>query len=129
MHARDEAGRFLQRWADASRRRDVEATADLFLRDPAPVVTFSDGRRAGDWLDVRLRISRDFERAAIERVEVHDVVAQEIAEDVLVTSFVYDLHVRDLWGGGTVATRLGAMTLVRTKDGWRIAAAHFSVAR
>lgn len=129
MSARDEARRFLQRWAQASQTRDVEAAADLFLRDPAPVVTFSDGRRAADWLDVRVRLQRDFERAVLERVEVHDVAAQEVAEGVLVASFVYDLHVRDLWGGANVATRLGLVTLVQTKDGWRIAAAHFSPAR
>lgn len=125
MPPRDEATRFLARWAAAAEARDADAASDLFLRDPAPVVTFSDGHRVRDWLDVRVRLQRDFERAILGRVAVHDVVAADVTEDVLVTSFVYDLHVRDPWGVETVATRVGSMTLVRTKDGWRIAAAHF----
>ena len=129
MHARDEAIRFLTRWARTSEARDAEASADLFLRDPAPVVTFSDGERAADWLDVRVRLQRDFGRAIIEKVAVHDVVAVEPTEGVLLASFVYDLHVRDVWGTVVVATRLGSMTLLTTKDGWRIAQAHFSAAR
>ena len=129
MSSREEAFRFLARWAKASEARDVEASADLFLRDPAPVVTFSDGERVRDWLDVRVRLGRDFTRAILDRVVVHDAVATEPAEGVVLVSFVYDLHVRDIWGTETVATRLGSMTLVETKDGLRIAQAHFSVAR
>ena len=129
MSPRDEAARFLARWAQAAQARDAEAAADLFLRSPAPVVTFSDGERVGDWLDVRVRLQRDFARAIVNRVDVHDVVAADVSDDVLATSFIYDLHVRDPWGMETVATRVGSMTLVRTKDGWRIAAAHFSPPR
>lgn len=128
MHVQDEATRFLARWASASEARDAEACADLFLRDPAPVVTFSDGERVRDWLDVRVRLQRDFGRAILDRVLVHDVVTTEPAEGVLTTSFVYDLHARDVWNTAVVATRLASMTLVRTKDGWRIAQAHFSLA-
>lgn len=128
MHPRDEALRFLARWARASEARDVEASADLFLRDPAPVVTFSDGERARDWLDVRVRLQRDFGRAILERVLVHDIVVAEPIEGVLAASFVYDLHARDMWGSAVIATRLCSMTLVATKDGWRIAQAHFAVA-
>ena len=128
MDPRDEALRFLARWAKASEARDVEASADLFLRDPAPVVTFSDGERVRDWLDVRVRLQRDFGRAILDRVLVHDVSAAEPVEGVLVASFIYDLHARDMWNTAVVAVRLGSMTLVRTKDGWRIAQAHFSLA-
>ena len=120
---------FLQRWAKASERRDADACADLFLRDPAPVVTFSDGQRAQDWLDVRVRIGRDFERAILERVEVHEVRAAEVAPDVCVAAFEYDMTVRDVWGVATQATRHATFTLVRTKDGFRIAAAHFAAPR
>lgn len=128
MHPPDEATRFLARWARASEARDAEASADLFLRDPAPVVTFSDGERVRDWLDVRVRLQRDFGRAILDRVLVHDVVTTEPADGILTTSFVYDLHARDVWNTAVVATRLASMTLVKTKDGWRIAQAHFSVA-
>lgn len=121
-HARE----LVRRWARLLEGRDVEHHADLFLRDPAPVVTFSDGHRAADWLDVRIRVKRDLERVAIGRVEVHDISTQPIADDVVVVSFQYDLHVRDMWGMGSVATRAATFTLVETKDGLRIAAAHFS---
>lgn len=126
MHVRDEVRSFLQRWAKASEARDADAAADLFLRDPAPLVTFSDGHRVGDWLDVRIRLARDFGRAFIDRVEVHDIVAAELAPEVVAVTFVYDIHVRDMWGVENVATRLGSMSLLRTKDGFRIAQAHFS---
>lgn len=117
---------FLARFARLAEGRDVEQHADLYLRDPQPVVTFSDGARATDWLDVRIRVKRDLERVHIDRVEVHDVLVRELAEDVATVSFVYDMHVRDMWGMGSVASRHATMTLVRTKDGLRIAAAHYS---
>lgn len=129
MRPDDRASAFLSRWALASQKRDVEAAADLFLRDPAPLVTFSDGQRARDWLDVRVRLQRDLGRNIVERVEVHDLLAEELAGGVVAASFVYDMYVRDVWGMEVVATRLATMTLVETKDGLRIASAHFSIAR
>lgn len=117
---------FLDRWAALAGERDVERYADLYVRDPAPVVTFTDGQRCADWLDVRLRLQRDFERAVIERVDVHDVVSQPLVTGVVGASFVYDLHARDMWGTGFTATRLATLTLLETKDGYRIASAHFS---
>ena len=128
MSLREDVDAFLARWARLMEGRDVERHADLFLRDPAPVVTFSDGARAVDWLDVRIRLQRDFERVRIERVEVHDAVVRDLAEGVASVAFLYDLHVRDMWGMGAVATRLASFTLVQTKDGFRIATAHFSAA-
>lgn len=121
-----EVREFLARWAKTSERRDPEANADLYLRDPPPVVTFTDGERAQDWLDVRVRVARDFERAIIERVDVHELASHEVASGVHVATFEYDLYVRDMWGHGQHATRHATMTLVRTKDGLRIASAHFS---
>lgn len=126
MHVADEARGFLARWAEATQARDAERAADLFLRDPAPLVTFSDGERMRDWLDVRLRLQRDLSRAVVERVDVHHVETQELGADVVGASFVYEMHVRDLWGMPVVATRVATITLVRTKDGFRIAMAHFS---
>lgn len=123
-----EIRRFLDTWADTSRNRNVEAAADLYLRQPAPSVVFSDGARAEDWLDVRVRLDHDLSRVSIENVELHDVQWTEVADDVLACSFLYELHVRDLWGMPLVASRVASMTLVRTKDGLRIAAAHFSPA-
>lgn len=128
MSLREDVDRFLARWADLTQARDVERHADLFLRDPAPTVVFSDGQRALDWLDVRVRVKRDLERVHIERVEVHDVLVRVLAEGVVGVSFVYDLHARDMWGVQAVGTRLASMTLVETKDGLRIATAHFSAA-
>lgn len=119
---------FLARWARAGETRDAEGYADLFLRDPHPLVTFSDGSRADDWLDVRVRVGRDFERSIVDRVETHDVVSRDLGETTLV-AFEYDMHVRDMWGTRSVATRRATFTLVETKDGYRIAAAHFSVPR
>ena len=128
MHPLADVHALLSAWARATEARDVEQAADLYVRD-GPVVTFSDGARAADWLDVRVRLARDFERAAIERVEVHHPAILEVGEDTLVVSFVYDLHVRDLWGTPSLATRHATLTLVRTKDGPRIAAAHYAQAR
>ena len=124
---RDEVDEFLARWVRLTEAREPERTADLFQRDPAPLVTFTDGQRAHDWLDVRIRLGRDFERAIIGRIEVHHVESREISDDAIAVSFVYDLHARDIWGTPSTATRLASMTLVRTKDGLRIASAHFSV--
>lgn len=126
MSLREEVATFLARWARLTEGRDVERHADLFLRDPAPLVTFTDGARAADWLDVRVRIKRDLERVHIDRVEVHDLHVRDLADGVAMASFAYDLHVRDMWGMASVATRLASMTLVETKDGLRIATAHFS---
>lgn len=120
-----DAHAFLHRWASAIQGRDVERNADLYLRD-GPLVTFSDGERASDWVDVRVRLKRDLERVVIERVEIHDVVFRELAPDLANVSFVYELHLRDVWGMPAVATRLATMTLADTKDGLRIAAGHFS---
>lgn len=128
MSLREDVDDFLARWARLMEGRDVERHADLFLRDPAPLVTFSDGDRALDWLDVRVRLQRNLERVHVQRVEVHDVVVRALAEGVASVSFLYDLHARDMWGMGGVATRIASLTLVETKDGLRIAAAHFSAA-
>lgn len=125
MTMREDATGFLHRWARLMEGRDVDRTADLFSRDD-PLVTFSDGARLNDWLDVRVRLKRDLERVGVDRAEVHDIVTQDIAPDVLNVSFVYDLHCRDMWGMTSVLTRVATMTLVRTKDGLRIATAHFS---
>lgn len=122
-----EVDEFLARWVRLTQAREPERAADLFQRDPAPLVTFTDGQRTHDWLDVRVRLGRDFERAIVERIEIHHVEAREISEDAIAASFVYDIHARDIWGTPNTATRLASMTLVRTKDGFRIAAAHFSV--
>ena len=128
MSLREDVDEFLARWARLMEARNVERHADLFLRDPAPVVTFSDGWRATDWLDVRVRLKRDLERVHIERVEVHDALVRELAEGVVSASFLYDLHVRDMWGMAAVATRMASLVLVETKDGLRIATAHYSLA-
>ena len=116
----------LDAWAATSMERDIERASDLYLRDPQPLVTFTDGERAQDWLDVRVRLARDLGRVAIERVEVHDVAVRDLGDDLLAATFDYDMHVRDVWGTPTVAHRRASMTLARTKDGLRIAAAHFS---
>lgn len=119
---------FLQRWVDSQLARDPERASDLYLRDPAPVVTFSDGARALDWLDIRVRLQRDLARVVIESVDIHDVAVRDLDDTVALATFEYDLHVRDVWGTPTVAHRSATMTLVHTKDGLRIAAAHFSIA-
>lgn len=129
MRTEREVAQFLARWAETHTARDAEASSDLFLRDPSPVVTFSDGERAEDWLDVRIRLSRDLERAVIERVDLHGFTAREVTDEVVVVSFAYDLRVRDMWGTSLDAHRLATFTLVRTKDGLRIAAAQFAVPR
>ena len=129
MDARHDVEDFLARWAAAHEAREPERAADLFLRDPQPLVTFSDGERVRDWLDVRVRLARDLARHIVERVEVHDVQSRALDRDTILVSFIYDMHVRDPWGTSSAATRLGTMTLVRTKDGLRIASAHFAVAR
>lgn len=129
MIVQREVRSFLERWAAAMERRQLEQCADLFLRDPAPIVVFSDGERAQDWLDVRIRIGRDFERAIVDRVEIHELVVRELSETVVLANFEYDLTVRDPWGTSGHVTRHTTMTLVMTKDGWRIGSAHFSAAR
>lgn len=126
MEADAEVRRFLTRWARAMEARDADRAADLFLRDPAPLVAFSDGERVHDWLDVRVRLGRDFSRVVIERVEISDLEVREIADGAFVASFHYDLHVRDMWNVASVVPRLASVALVRTKDGFRIAQAHFS---
>ena len=127
MATRKEVEEFLARWVQLTEERDPERAADLFQRDPAPLVTFTDGQRAHDWLDIRVRLGRDFERAIVGRIEVHHLEVRDISEDAVAASFVYDIHARDIWGTHSVATRLATLTLVPTKDGFRIASAHFSV--
>ena len=122
------AAAFLDAWSRAQEQRDVERLADLFLRDQ-PLVTFSDGERVRDWLDVRVRLERDLARAIIERVEVHDLQIEAPHSDTIVATFAYDITVRDLWGTVVTATRVASMVLVRTKDGLRVAMAHFSAPR
>lgn len=122
-----EVQEFLERWARLTQLRDPERAADLFQRSPSPLVTFTDGQRTHDWLDVRIRLGRDLERAIVERVEVHHIEARDISDDAVAVSFVYDVHAKDIWGVNAIATRLASMTLVRTKDGYRIATAHFSI--
>lgn len=127
MDPRREVEEFLARWVTLTQERDPEHAADLFQRDPAPLVTFTDGQRASDWLDVRVRLGRDLERAIVDRLQVHHLDVRELAADAIAVSFVYDLTARDMWGISNTVTRLASMTLVRTKDGLRIASAHFSV--
>ena len=127
MDDRAEVLDLLRRWSAFTEARDPDRCADLYLRDPAPLVTFSDGERSRDWRDLRARLGRDLARAIVERVEVHHLEVGSLADDVLVASYVYDMHIRDVWGTSVVATRLATLTLVRTKDGLRIATAHYSV--
>lgn len=129
MEIRGATQRFLQRWAEAQQSRDVEGLSDLFLRDPQPLVTFSDGERVRDWLDVRVRLQRDLARQMVERVEVHDLVIEPWSDGSTLATFAYDITVRDLWGTAVTATRLASMVLLETKDGLRIALAHFSAPR
>lgn len=126
MEAYAEVKAFLSQWARSMEARDVERASDLFLRDPSPLVTFSDGERVHDWLDVRVRLGRDFSRVVVERVEISDLVVHEIADGAYVASFHYDLHVRDMWSVAGVVPRLASLAIVLTKDGPRIAQAHFS---
>lgn len=126
MEAYAEVREFLSRWARATEARDAERAADLFLRDPPPLVTFSDGERVRDWLDVRVRLDRDFSRVIVDRVEISDLAVHELADGVFAASFHYDLHVRDMWNVASVVPRLASMVLARTKDGLRVAQAHFS---
>lgn len=121
-----EVRRFLDRWASASASRDATASAELYLRDPAPLVVFSDGERTDDWLDVRVRLERDFSRALVDGVDVHDVDTRDLGQGVILVSFEYDLHARDMWGVATSLARRASMTLMHTKEGLRIAAAHFA---
>lgn len=121
-----EVEEFLARWASATTSREAERAADMFQRQPAPLVTFTDGQRTHDWLDVRVRLGHDLERTVVERIDVHDVECREVSDEAVAASFVYELSVRDIWGGRATVTRLATMTLVRTKDGFRIASAHFS---
>jgi ketosteroid isomerase-like protein len=126
MRSADEVRSFLQSWSRTTEERDVERHLDLYLRDPLPLVVFSDGQLVGDWLDLRIRLTRDFQRVMIRRVEVHDVVTQDLAPDIVAATFQYDLHVRDVWGVDATARRIATVTFVRTKDGLRIASAHFA---
>lgn len=119
---------FLHRWCRLTEERDADRAADLYLRDPHPMVTFSDGARTEDWLDVRVRLQRDFERVFVERVETHDLQVRDLG-DVVLASFAYDIQARDMWGISVTGSRFATLTLVRTKDGFRIAAAHFATAR
>jgi SnoaL-like domain len=129
MDVRSAARAFLASWARAQEGRDVERLSDLFLRDPQPLVTFSDGERVRDWLDVRVRLQRDLERHLVDRVDVHDVMLEDLAPDTIAVSFAYDISVRDLWGHASTAARTASFVLVETKDGLRIALAHFSAPR
>jgi hypothetical protein len=121
-----EVRRFLDRWASASAARDPVASSDLYLRDPAPLVVFSDGERTDDWLDVRVRLERDFSRAFVDGVDVHDVDTRDLGQGVIVVSFEYDLHARDMWGVAASTARRATMTLIHTKEGLRIASAHYA---
>jgi hypothetical protein len=129
MEIRSAATAFAQAWARAQEQRDVERLSDLFLRDPQPLVTFSDGARVQDWLDVRIRLERDLARQLVDRVEVHHLAMEPLDRDTIMLTFAYDLTVRDLWGTSSAVTRLASMLLVETKDGLRIAMAHFSAPR
>lgn len=129
LDVRREVEELLARWVQLTQERDTERAADLFVRDPAPLVTFTDGQRADDWLDVRVRMGRDLSRAVVRDIQVHDLNVRELTDEVIAASFVYDLTARDMWGTASTVTRLVTMTLVRTKDGLRIATAHFSAPR
>lgn len=124
--ATDEVRALLEQWARTTERRDVERHLDVYLRDPMPLVVFSDGALVGDFLDLRIRLSRDFQRVMVRRCEIHDLVVQELSRDVATATFQYDLYVRDVWGTDATALRVATATFVRTKDGFRIASAHFS---
>lgn len=117
---------FLDAWCRTTEARDLERHLGLYLREPSPLVVFSDGNAVRDWLDLRIRLARDFQRVMIRRVEVHDLVVHEVGVDAVAATFQYDLHVRDVWGVDATARRIGTITFTRTKDGLRIAAAHFS---
>lgn len=126
MKAEASVHALIRKWAALSTARDAEGAADLYARDPQPIVVFSDGERADDWLDVRVRLQRDFARVMIERIDVHDVDIRELSDDVVLVSFIYDLHARDMWGVATTLERRALMTLIDTKDGYRIAGAQFA---
>ena len=115
--ARDVAA-LLDRWVDASIRRDAAAYSDLFLRDPDPVVVWPSGEVTRGWRSVHDHVLRELyhAKAVVSAVDVHGVQTVRVTDEAAEAVFHYDVHARDLWGTSMVVRRLATMTLVRTKD-------------
>ncbi len=117
----------LDRWVDATVKRDPQALADLFVRSPDPLVVWPSGEATRGWKDVFAHAQRELYHAKVlvQRVDVHDVIAIDVTADAAEAVFRYDVHATDLWGTSVKASRVATMTFLRTKDGLRVASAHF----
>lgn len=127
---RAEVQGLLDRWIDATLRRDPHAYADLFQRDPDPVVAWPSGEVTRSWKRVFEHVQREFyhTKTVVRRVDVHDLDVVQLTDDAALAVYQYDVHAIDLWGASVTAHRLATVTLARTKDGLRFAAAHFAPA-
>lgn len=130
VEARAEMQRLIERWIDATVRRDANAYADLFARDPDPVVAWPSGEVTRGWRRIFEHVQREFYTAktVVRRVDVHDLDLVAISDDVVVAAYQYEVSALDLWGASVNAQRLATVTLIRTKDGLRFAAAHYAPA-
>lgn len=124
----EEVRTLLDEWVQATLARDAAQYADLFMRDNDAVVAWASGEVSHGWHAVYDHALRELYHAKvhIQDVDIEQPRVTLLGEHVMTTVFTYTIHFRDLWGTLNAARRLSTMTLVRTKDGLRIASAHFS---
>ena len=118
----------LARWTQAYVARDAAAYADLFHRGADPVVAWATGEVTRGWKPLFEHVQREFyhQKAVVKSVDVHDLSVARVHEELAEAAFRYDVLAVDLWGTTHTLHRLATMTLVATKDGWRVVGAHFS---
>jgi hypothetical protein len=118
----------LDDWIQATLDRDSAKYSDLFIRDPEPMVTWPGGEVSHGWQAVHDHALRELYHAkvVVEEVDLDEPHVVRITDDAYLTSFEYLVHARDFWGTMHTAPRRATLTLVATKDGLRIASAHFS---
>lgn len=129
--ATDDEGRvraLIDQWVQATLARDAAQYADLFLRDGEAWVAWASGDTSRGWNEVYDHALRELYHAKVhvQRVDVDPPHVVRLTDDALTAAFAYAIHYRDFWGTMHTTHRLATMTLIETKDGLRIASAHFS---
>lgn len=117
----------IEQWRQAYEVRSFDALAKLYVHDPRTVLV-QDGMPIVGWSAIEAMLRDRLSHAKEIHVRLKEVTVSSLAPTVASAIATMTREVSD---GVTTVTENGALTLVltRTRDGWRIAAEHYSYRR
>jgi ketosteroid isomerase-like protein len=117
----------IEQWRQAYEVRSFDALAKLYVHDPRTVLV-QDGTPLVGWNFIEPMLKDRLSHAKDIHVRLKEVTVSSLAPTV---ASAIATMTREISDGTTTVTENGALTLVltRTRDGWRIAAEHYSYRR